>query len=196
MWLSDISPPRAGTAGELSDNNFAAINLLIFSLFVNSFLTFSAQIWIFSASYNFFVPCFVIFTKIKPPLAVLKTASYTEFRGAHQAADPPLSKDQATFRQFQVCFRKKKLSDNTAKPPQNPTNPLSRGLAVRFCRPKKRLQPPDARGWSQHNTLSLFGYKNAQLITSPYPNRNHSSEPQSWPEPPAPARPFYNKERK
>lgn len=180
----------------MSDNNFAAINLPIFFLFVNSFLTFSAQIWIFGASHNFFVPCFVIFTKIKPPLAVLKTVSYTKFRRVHQTTNPLLSKNQAAFRQFQVCFRKKKLSDNAIKPSQDPTKSPLPGAGSPVPPSKKAAEPPDARGWSQHNTLSLFGYKNAQLITSPYPNRNHSSEPQSWPEPPAPARPFYNEERK
>lgn len=53
MWLSNTSPLRAGTVGSLSDNNFAVLNLPIFFPSVNSFLTFSAQIWIFGACYNF-----------------------------------------------------------------------------------------------------------------------------------------------
>lgn len=78
MWLSDISPLRAGTVGSLSDNNLAEINVPIFASSVNRFLTFSSKRTIFGVFYSFPVHNYVISTKNKLPLAVYFPVSYTE----------------------------------------------------------------------------------------------------------------------
>ena len=78
MWLSNISPLRAGTVGSLSDNNLAEINVPIFASSVNRFLTFSSKRTIFGVFYSFPVHNFVISTKNKLPLAVYFPVSYTE----------------------------------------------------------------------------------------------------------------------
>lgn len=78
MWLSDISPLRAGTVGLLSDNNLAEINVPIFASSVNRFLTFSSKRTIFGVFYSFLVHNYVISTKNKLPLAVYFPVSYTE----------------------------------------------------------------------------------------------------------------------
>lgn len=78
MWLSNISPLRAGTVGSLSDNNLAEINVPIFASSVNRFLTFSSKRTIFGVFYSFAVHNSVILTKNKSPLAVHFLASYTE----------------------------------------------------------------------------------------------------------------------
>lgn len=78
MWLSNISPLRAGTVGSLSDNSLAEINVPIFASSVNRFLTFSSKRTIFGGIYSFIVHDFVISTKFKQPLAVQIPPSYTE----------------------------------------------------------------------------------------------------------------------
>lgn len=78
MWLSNISPLRAGTVGSLSDNNLAEINVPIFASSVNRFLTLSSKRTIFGGIYSFIVHDFVISTKFKQPLAVQIPPSYTE----------------------------------------------------------------------------------------------------------------------
>ena len=78
MWLSNISPLRAGTVGSLSDNNLAEINVPIFASSVNRFLTLSSKRTIFGVFYSFPVHNFVISTKNKLPLAVYFPVSYTE----------------------------------------------------------------------------------------------------------------------
>lgn len=93
MWLSDISPLRAGTVGSLSDNNLAEINVPIFASSVNRFLTFSSKRTIFGVFYSFPVHNFVISTKNKLPLAVYFPVSYTEIgAGIYRKKSKPLSK--------------------------------------------------------------------------------------------------------
>ena len=93
MWLSDISPLRAGTVGSLSDNNLAEINVPIFASSVNRFLTFSSKRTIFGVFYSFAVHNSVILTKNKSPLAVYFPVSYTEIgAGIYRKKTNSLSK--------------------------------------------------------------------------------------------------------
>ena len=93
MWLSDISPLRAGTVGSLSDNNLAEINVPFFASSVNRFLTFSSKRTILGVFYSFPVHNYVISTKNKLPLAVYFPVSYTEIgAGISRKKSKPLSK--------------------------------------------------------------------------------------------------------
>ena len=93
MWLSNISPLRAGTVGSLSDNNLAEINVPIFASSVNRFLTLSSKRTIFGVFYSFPVHNFVISTKSKLPLAVYFPVSYTEIgAGIYRKNHKSLSK--------------------------------------------------------------------------------------------------------
>lgn len=102
MWLSDISPLRAGTVGSLSDNNLAEINVPIFASSVNRFLTFSSKRTIFGVFYSFPVHNYVISTKNKLPLAVYFPVSYTEIgAGIYRKNSKSLSK-ATTLRSFLI----------------------------------------------------------------------------------------------
>jgi len=105
MWLSDISPLRAGTVGSLSDNNLAEINVPIFASSVNRFLTFSSKRTIFGVFYSFPVHNFVISTKNKLPLAVYFPVSYTEIgAGIYRKKSKPFQKQRccAYFQSFAI----------------------------------------------------------------------------------------------
>lgn len=137
MWLSDISPLRAGTVGSLSDNNLAEINVPIFASSVNRFLTFSSKRTIFGVFYSFPVHNFVISTKNKLPLAVYFPVSYTEI-----GAGISRKKIQAPFKSNDVALISNrlqfiKLSDNAVAGPKIVCIPCKRQRSAALRPPKK-----------------------------------------------------------
>ena len=141
MWLSDISPLRAGTVGSLSDNNLAEINVPIFASSVNRFLTFSSKRTIFGVFYSFPVHNFVISTKNKLPLAVYFPVSYTEIgAGIYRKKSKPLSKATMLCNDVVPIFNRLqfiKLSDNAVVGPKSVCIPCKRQRSAALRLPKK-----------------------------------------------------------
>ena len=136
MWLSDISPLRAGTVGSLSDNNLAEINVPIFASSVNRFLTFSSKRTIFGVFYSFPVHNFVISTKNKLPLAVYFPVSYTEIgAGIYRKKSKPFKSNDVAliFNRLQFI----KLSDNAVAGPKSVCIPCKRQRSAALRPPKK-----------------------------------------------------------
>ena len=136
MWLSDISPLRAGTVGSLSDNNLAEINVPNFLHHPSIDFTFLKRP--FWRIYSFPVHNFVISTKNKLPLAVYFPVSYTEIGAGisrKKIQVPFKSNDIALiFNRFQFI----KLSDNTVAGPKSVCIPCKRQRSAALRPPKKR----------------------------------------------------------
>lgn len=169
MWLSDISPLRAGTVGSLSDNNLAEINVPIFASSVNRFLTFSSKRTIFGVFYSFPVHNFVISTKNKLPLAVYFPVSYTEIgAGISRKKSKPLSK-ATTLRIFnRLQFIK--LSDNAVAGPKSVCIPCKRQRSAALRPPKKGRTTCSFQPSEPESAQFLFGYWNTSFNIARYPN--------------------------
>lgn len=170
MWLSDISPLRAGTVGSLSDNNLAEINVPIFASSVNRFLTFSSKRTIFGVFYSFPVHNFVISTKNKLPLAVYFPVSYTEI-----GAGIYRKKIQAPFKSSDVSliFNRLqfiKLSDNAVAGPKSVCIPCKRQRSAALRPPKKGRTACSFQPSEPESAQFLFGYWNTSFNTARYPN--------------------------
>lgn len=170
MWLSDISPLRAGTVGSLSDNNLAEINVPIFASSVNRFLTFSSKRTIFGVFYSFPVHNYVISTKNKLPLAVYFPVSYTEIgAGIYRKKSKSLSKSNDValiFNRLQFI----KLSDNAVAGPKSVCIPCKRQRSAALRPPKKVRTACSFQPSEPESAQFLFGYWNASFNTARYPN--------------------------
>ena len=170
MWLSDISPLRAGTVGSLSDNNLAEINVPIFASSVNRFLTFSSKRTIFGVFYSFPVHNFVISTKNKLPLAVYFPVSYTEIgAGIYRKKSKSFSKGDDValiFNRLQFI----KLSDNAVAGPKIVCIPCKRQRSAALRPPKKGRTACSFQPSEPESTQFLFRYRNASSNTARYPN--------------------------
>ena len=170
MWLSNISPLRAGTVGSLSDNNLAEINVPIFASSVNRFLTLSSKRTIFGVFYSFPVHNFVISTKNKLPLAVYFPVSYTEigagiYRKKNQV--PSKSNDVALiFNRLQFI----KLSDNVVAGPKSVCIPCKRQRSAALRPPKKGRTACSFQPSEPESAQFLFRYRNISPNTARYPN--------------------------
>lgn len=170
MWLSNISPLRAGTVGSLSDNNLAEINVPIFASSVNRFLTFSSKRTIFGVFYSFPVHNFVISTKNKLPLAVYFPVSYTEigagiYRKKNQV--PFKSNDVALiFNRLQFI----KLSDNAVAGPKSVCIPCKRQRSAALRPPKKGRTACSFQPSEPESAQFSFRYRNISPNTARYPN--------------------------
>lgn len=170
MWLSDISPLRAGTVGSLSDNNLAEINVPIFASSVNRFLTFSSKRTIFGVFYSFLVHNYVISTKNKLPLAVYFPVSYTEI-----GAGIYRKKIQAPFKSNDVALISNrlqfiKLSDNAVAGPKIVCIPCKRQRSAALRPPKKGRTACSFQPSEPESAQFLFGYQNTSLNTARYTN--------------------------
>lgn len=170
MWLSDISPLRAGTVGSLSDNNLAEINVPIFASSVNRFLTFSSKRTIFGVFYSFPVHNYVISTKNKLPLAVYFPVSYTEIGAGiyrKKIQVPFKSNDVALiFNRLQFI----KLSDNAVAGPKNVCIPCKRQRSAALRPPKKGRTACSFQPSEPESAQFLFRYRNVSFNTARYPN--------------------------
>lgn len=170
MWLSDISPLRAGTVGSLSDNNLAEINVPIFASSVNRFLTFSSKRTIFGVFYSFPVHNYVISTKNKLPLAVYFPVSYTEIgAGIYRKKIQVLFKSNDValiFNRLQFI----KLSDNAVADPKSVCIPCKRQRSAALRPPKKGRTACSFQPSEPERAQFLFGYQNASPNTARYPN--------------------------
>lgn len=170
MWLSDISPLRAGTVGSLSDNNLAEINVPIFASSVNRFLTFSSKRTIFGVFYSFPVHNYVISTKNKLPLAVYFPVSYTEIgAGIYRKKIQVLFKSNDValiFNRLQFI----KLSDNAVAGPKSVCIPCKRQRSAALRPPKKGRTACSFQPSEPESAQFLFRYRNASLNTARYPN--------------------------
>lgn len=170
MWLSDISPLRAGTVGSLSDNNLAEINVPIFASSVNRFLTFSSKRTIFGVFYSFPVHNYVISTKNKLPLAVYFPVSYTEIGARIRVRNHEASSKIMLVCYFFTCFGIIELSDNTVRHFKN----LCRTCKTRPSAPdppqKNRRAARDSALSAPKTAPVLFGYKNISRGAARYPN--------------------------
>ena len=165
MWLSDISPLRAGTVGSLSDNNLAEINVPIFASSVNRFLTFSSKRTIFGVFYSFPVHNYVISTKNKLPLAVYFPVSYTEIgAGIYRKKSKSLSR-ATMLRSFLNVYN---LLSCPTMPSQAPKASASR--AKGNDPPKKVRTACSFQPSEPESAQFLFGYWNASFNTARYPN--------------------------
>ena len=170
MWLSDISPLRAGTVGSLSDNNLAEINVPIFASSVNRFLTFSSKRTIFGVFYSFPVHNFVISTKNKLPLAVYFPVSYTEI-----GAGIYRKKIQVPFKSNDVALifnrlQSIKLSDNAIAGPKSVCIPCKRQRSAALRPPKKGRTACSFQPSEPESAQFLFRYRNTSPNTARYPN--------------------------
>lgn len=170
MWLSDISPLRAGTVGSLSDNNLAEINVPIFASSVNRFLTFSSKRTIFGVFYSFPVHNFVISTKNKLPLAVYFPVSYTEI-----GAGIYRKKIQVSFKSNDVAliFNRLqfiKLSDNAVAGPKSVCIPCKRQRSAALRPPKKGRTACSFQPSEPESAQFLFRYRNVSPNIARYPN--------------------------
>lgn len=170
MWLSGISPLRAGTVGSLSDNNLAEINVPIFASSVNRFLTFSSKRTIFGVFYSFPVHNFVISTKNKLPLAVYFPVSYTEIGAGiyRKKIQVPFKSDDVAliFNRLQFI----KLSDNAVAGPKIVCIPCKRQRSAALRPPKKGRTACSFQPSEPESTQFLFRYRNASPNTARYPN--------------------------
>lgn len=170
MWLSDISPLRAGTVGSLSDNNLAEINVPIFASSVNRFLTFSSKRTIFGVFYSFPVHNFVISTKNKLPLAVYFPVSYTEIgAGISRKKSKSLSKATMLCLFLIVC----NLLSCPTMPSQAPKSSASRAKGNDRRRSGRRKKGRTACSFQPSEPESaqfLFRYRNTSPNTARYPN--------------------------
>ena len=166
MWLSGISPLRAGTVGSLSDNNLAEINVPIFASSVNRFLTFSSKRTIFGVFYSFPVHNFVISTKNKLPLAVYFPVSYTEIgAGIYRKKSKSLSK-ATMFRLFLIVCN---LLSCPTMPSQAPKSSASRAKG-NDRPPKKGRTACSFQPSEPESAQFLFRYRNASPNIARYPN--------------------------
>lgn len=166
MWLSDISPLRAGTVGSLSDNNLAEINVPIFA----------SKEPFFGVFYSFLVHNYVISTKNKLPLAVYFPVLYTEI-GAWIYRKNYKSLSKATmFRLFLIVFN---LLSCPTMPSQAPKASASRAKGNdrrRSGRRKKGGRPavfsrPNQKACnfcSDIGTLSSFSRPGPNASQRPY----------------------------
>lgn len=141
MWLSNISPLRAGTVGSLSDNNLAEINVPIFASSVNRFLTLSSKRTIFGVFYSFIVHDFVISTKNKLPLAVYFPVSYTEIgAGIYRKNHKSLSKAMM-FRSFLIICNLLSCPTMPSGCPKTSAGHPKSGFRTAVHHPKSSGQP-------------------------------------------------------
>ena len=170
MWLSDISPLRAGTVGSLSDNNLAEINVPIFASSVNRFLTFSSKRTIFGVFYSFPVHNFVISTKNKLPLAVYFPVSYTEIGAGiyRKKIQVPFKSNDVVliFNRLQFI----KLSDNAVAGPKIVCIPCKRQRSAALRPPKKGRTACSFQPSEPESAQFLFRYRNTSPNTARYPN--------------------------
>ena len=170
MWLSNISPLRAGTVGSLSDNNLAEINVPIFASSVNRFLTFSSKRTIFGVFYSFPVHNYVISTKNKLPLAVYFPVSYTEIgAGISRKKSKPFSKATMLRLFLIVC----NLLSCQTMPSQAPKASASRAKGNDRRRSGRRKKGRTACNFQPSEPESaqfLFRYRNTSFNTARYPN--------------------------
>lgn len=170
MWLSDISPLRAGTVGSLSDNNLAEINVPIFASSVNRFLTFSSKRTIFGVFYSFPVHNYVISTKNKLPLAVYFPVSYTEIGAGiyRKKIQVPFKSNDVTliFNRLQFI----KLSDNAVAGPKSVCIPCKRQRSAALRPPKKGRTACSFQPSEPESAQFLFRYRNTSFNTARYPN--------------------------
>lgn len=170
MWLSDISPLRAGTVGSLSDNNLAEINVPIFASSVNRFLTFSSKRTIFGVFYSFPVHNYVISTKNKLPLAVYFPVSYTEIGAgiSRKKIQVPFKSNDVTliFNRLQFI----KLSDNAVVGPKSVCIPCKRQRSAALRPPKKGRTACNFQPSEPESAQFLFRYRNTSFNTARYPN--------------------------
>lgn len=170
MWLSDISPLRAGTVGSLSDNNLAEINVPFFASSVNRFLTFSSKRTILGVFYSFPVHNFVISTKNKLPLAVYFPVSYTEIGAGiyRKKIQVPFKSNDVTliFNRLQFI----KLSDNAVAGPKSVCIPCKRQRSAALRPPKKGRTACSFQPSEPESTQFLFRYRNTSFNIARYPN--------------------------
>lgn len=170
MWLSDISPLRAGTVGSLSDNNLAEINVPIFASSVNRFLTFSSKRTIFGVFYSFPVHNFVISTKNKLPLAVYFPVSYTEIGAGiyRKKIQVPFKSNDVVliFNRLQFI----KLSDNAVAGPKIVCIPCKRQRSAALRPPKKGRTACSFQPSEPESAQFLFRYRNVSSNIARYPN--------------------------
>lgn len=170
MWLSDISPLRAGTVGSLSDNNLAEINVPIFASSVNRFLTFSSKRTIFGVFYSFPVHNYVISTKNKLPLAVYFPVSYTEIGAGiyRKKIQVPFKSNDVVliFNRLQFI----KLSDNAVAGPKIVCIPCKRQRSAALRPPKKGRTACSFQPSEPESAQFLFRYRNTSPNTARYPN--------------------------
>lgn len=170
MWLSDISPLRAGTVGSLSDNNLAEINVPIFASSVNRFLTFSSKRTIFGVFYSFPVHNYVISTKNKLPLAVYFPVSYTEI-GAGISRKKSKSLSKATIlRSFLIVFNLLSCPTMPSQAPKSVCIPCKRQRSAALRPPKKGRTACNFQLSEPESTQFLFRYRNTSFNTARYPN--------------------------
>ena len=169
MWLSNTSPLRAGTVGSLSDNNFAVLNLPIFFPSVNSFLTFSAQIWIFGACYNFLFLVLSFPRKTNCPLqSIFRCRILKLEQGFTEKNQVPFKSNDVAliFNRLQFI----KLSDNAVAGPKSVCIPCKRQRSAALRPPKKGRTACSFQPSEPESAQFLFRYRNTSPNIARYPN--------------------------
>ena len=162
-------PLRAGTVGSLSDNNFAVLNLPIFFPSVNSFLTFSAQIWIFGACYNFLFLVLSFPRKTNCPLqSIFRCRILKLEQGFTEKVTSPFQKATMLRLFLIVC----NLLSCPTMPSQAPKVSASRAKATIGGAPaaEKGRTACSFQPSEPESAQFLFRYRNASPDIARYPN--------------------------